>query len=343
MSIIITVLLLGIIVFIHEFGHFITAKIFHMPILEFAVGIGPKLISKKVNTTVYSIRAIPFGGFVSIDGMEVETGNKVENGFNTQNPIKRLIVLGAGVTMNFLSGIFVLFILFTITKTVPPASVIPKVKTVLENTRSKNIIKPGDIITDINGTEIRSWKDLTDVMGKINAENYNDQDIEVKVTRENKEETLKTKLTYNEENKIYILGIEPEIPHMNILERAKLSVVSFFSILSEMLKGIVSLFTGKVSMNQLTGPVGLTKVVGQAYSSGGFIILLNFFVLLSINIGLINLLPFPALDGGRIIFVLLELVGIKVNKKIEEKVHIIGFTLLIMLMALIVFNDIRNF
>ena len=114
MSIIITVLLLGIIVFIHEFGHFITAKIFHMPILEFAVGIGPKLISKKVNTTVYSIRAIPFGGFVSIDGMEVETGNKVENGFNTQNPIKRLIVLGAGVTMNFLSGIFVLFILFTI-------------------------------------------------------------------------------------------------------------------------------------------------------------------------------------------------------------------------------------
>ena len=123
----------------------------------------------------------------------------------------------------------------------------------------------------------------------------------------------------------------------------KIVYFSFFSILSEMLKGIVSLFTGKVSMNQLTGPVGLTKVVGQAYSSGGFIILLNFFVLLSINIGLINLLPFPALDGGRIIFVLLELVGIKVNKKIEEKVHIIGFTLLIMLMALIVFNDIRNF
>ena len=105
MSIIITVLLLGIIVFIHEFGHFITAKMFHMPVLEFAVGMGPKLISKKIKTTVYSIRAIPFGGFVSIDGMEVEAENEVENGFNTQNPLKRLIVLSAGVFMNFLSGL----------------------------------------------------------------------------------------------------------------------------------------------------------------------------------------------------------------------------------------------
>lgn len=87
MSIIITVLLLGIIVFIHEFGHFITAKMFHMPVLEFAGSMGPKLISK-VKTTVYSIRAIPFGGFVSIDGMEVEAENEVENGFNTQNPTK---------------------------------------------------------------------------------------------------------------------------------------------------------------------------------------------------------------------------------------------------------------
>lgn len=343
MSIIITVLLLGIIVFIHEFGHFITAKLFHMPILEFSIGIGPKLISKKINTTAYSIRAIPFGGFVSIDGMEVETGNEVENGFNSQNPVKRLIVLFAGVAMNFLSGIFVLFILFTVTKTVSPTSVTPKIKTILESSYSNNVLKTGDVITSIDGVKISNWKELTGEISKLNNEKYNNQDIEIKVNRDNKEVTLKTKLTYNEESKTYILGVEPEIPHINILERAKLSVVSFFSILSEMLKGIVSLFTGKVNMNQLTGPVGLTKVVGEAYSSGGFIILLNFFVLLSINIGLINLLPFPALDGGRIIFVLLELVGIKVNKKIEEKVHIVGFALLIVLMALIVFNDIRNF
>ena len=110
-----------------------------------------------------------------------------------------------------------------------------------------------------------------------------------------------------------------------------------------MIKGLAGLVTGKVGLNNLTGPVGLTKVVGEAYSSGGFIILLNFFVLISLNIGLLNLLPFPALDGGRIIFVFLEMIGIKINKKLEENFHIIGFSLLIGLMVFVVFNDIKNF
>ena len=131
---------------------------------------------------------------------------------------------------------------------------------------------------------------------------------------------------------------------MELLEASfLLSFLSFFKIMEEMIKGLAGLVTGKVGLNNLTGPVGLTKVVGEAYSSGGFIILLNFFVLISLNIGLLNLLPFPALDGGRIIFIFLEMIGIKINKKLEEKFHIIGFSLLIGLMVFVVFNDIKNF
>ena len=342
MSIIITVLLLGIIVFIHEFGHFITAKMFHMPVLEFAVGMGPKLISKKIKTTVYSIRAIPFGGFVSIDGMEVEAENEVENGFNTKSPLKRLVVLSAGVFMNFLSGIIALFILFSITGVISTKDIPAKVKNVAVSAEASSVLQKGDIITSFNGNKINNWQELTKNIIELNVSGYKGQDIDLKVLRDNKEIDLKTKLTSGEGNN-YILGVEVDAPKMNPLDRAKLSFLSFFKIMEEMIKGLAGLVTGKVGLNNLTGPVGLTKVVGEAYSSGGFIILLNFFVLISLNIGLLNLLPFPALDGGRIIFVFLEMIGIKINKKLEEKFHIIGFSLLIGLMVFVVFTDIKNF
>jgi regulator of sigma E protease len=309
-----------------------------MPVLEFAVGMGPKLISKKIKTTVYSIRAIPFGGFVSIDGME----SGAENGFNTKNPLKRLIVLSAGVFMNFLSGIIALFILFSITGVISTKDIPAKVKNIAVSAEAGSVLQKGDIITSFNGNKINDWQELTKNIIELNVSGYKGQDIDLKVLRDNEEIDLKTKLTSGEGNN-YILGVEVDALKMNSLDRAKLSFLSFFKIMEEMIKGLAGLVTGKVGLNNLTGPVGLTKVVGEAYSSGGFIILLNFFVLISLNIGLLNLLPFPALDGGRIIFVFLEMTGIKINKKLEEKFHVIGFSLLIGLMVFVVFNDIKNF
>ena len=113
MSIIITIILLGLIILLHEFGHFITAKAFKMPVIEFAIGMGPKLISIKKGETNYSIRALPLGGFVNIDGMQIEDdpSKVVKNGFNSQSPVKRFVVLVAGVVMNFLSAILVIYVL----------------------------------------------------------------------------------------------------------------------------------------------------------------------------------------------------------------------------------------
>ena len=342
MSIIITLILLGLIVFIHEFGHFITAKLFHMPVLEFAIGIGPKLISRKVNTTRYSIRVIPFGGFVSIDGMEVEDGKKVENGFNTQSPFKRLVVLSAGVAMNFISSIIAIFLLFSVTNMVPDNYIKPQVKAVMAESALKGKLQSGDEILSINGNKIKSWAGLKKELGVLNKNGYNGEDIQISVSRDSKEMQITGKLTLHSETGGYILGVEPVIPKIGFFGKVAASFEYFWNMLVEIIKSLVSLLTGKVGMDQLTGPVGLTKVVGEAYIASGFIVLIPLFVLLSINIGLMNLLPFPALDGGRIIFVLLELIGIKVNKKIEEKFHLIGFAILLGFMMLIVFNDFRK-
>lgn len=341
MSIIITLLLLGIIVFIHEFGHFITAKIFRMPVLEFAVGIGPKLVSKKIKTTVYSIRAIPLGGFVSIDGME--SGSEVENGFNSQNPLKRLIVLSAGVIMNFLSGIIALFILISAAGLVPSNKTTVKIESILSGTYASQVLEKGDTIIGVNRDKINNWKEFQKEIYDLNAKGYDNEEVELKVLRGDQEINVKTKLTLNEESNSYIMGVQVEAPKLNLLDKVLYSVTSFFDILKEMIKGLAYLVTGKVGVNNLSGPIGLTKVVGQAYSQGGSLVLLNLFAFLSLNIGIFNLLPFPALDGGRIIFVLLELIGIKVNKKLEEKFHILGFALLMGLMIFVIFNDVRNF
>lgn len=286
MGVLLTIIILGLIIFLHELGHFMTAKWFKMPVKEFALGMGPKLISKKFGETVYSIRAFPLGGFVNISGMEeqeiekdaiiVETEeerNKIleenddaivytqveiyeinydnENGFFTKSPLQRFIVLIAGVVMNFLSAFIVLF---------------------------------------------------------------------------------------------FVVAAMSKITHYEgFLLQLKVTWKLFSKIFYETLNGVKLLFTGHVAPKEMTGPVGLPKVVGQIYKSEGISVMKNIFAVLSVNIGIMNLLPIPALDGGRILFVIPEFFGIKVNKKVENIVHMCGMILLIILMLFIMFNDIMNY
>ncbi len=286
MGVLLTIILLGLIIFLHELGHFMAAKWFKMPVKEFALGMGPKLISKKFGETVYSIRLLPLGGFVNISGMEeqeiekdaiiVETEeerNKIfeenddaivytqaeideinydnENGFFTKSPLQRFIVLIAGVLMNFLSAFIVLFFIVI----------------------------------------------------------------------------AMSKITHYE----------------GFLLQLKVTWKLFSKIFYETLNGVKLLFTGHVAPKEMTGPIGLPKVVGQIYKSEGITVMKNIFALLSVNIGIMNLLPIPALDGGRILFVIPEFFGIKVNKKVENIVHMCGMILLIILMLFIMFNDIMNY
>ena len=395
MGIIFTIVILGLIIFLHELGHFATAKYFGMPVTEFAIGMGPKIFSLKKNETTYSIRILPLGGFVNIEGMQPErfdlevfkkekmdeiieelkneTGNKdneiedekfideverrlskvvekelkrqeniQKNGFFAKSPFSRFVVLIAGVVMNFISALAVLFIILSVAGVLPPKYSQAIVGGVEQSSKVNGRLKVNDKILAINGKNISNWSEMTKRIGEI-SKNYKNEDIALKILRDNKEITENVKLTYNKEAKGNILGVHLLSQKSTIGERVKISFSMFGDYFKITLDGVRMLITGKVAMKEMTGPVGLPKIVGEAYGQGGIFAMLGVFVLISINIGIMNLLPIPALDGGRLIFVIPEFFGIKVNKKIEEKIHMIGMIFLLVLMLVIVFFDVSKY
>ena len=397
MGIIFTIVILGVIVFLHELGHFATAKYFGMPVSEFAIGMGPKIFSVRKGETVYSIRVLPLGGFVNIEGMQPENfdlerfkkektdeiieelrnekglseksdeieseefvnevskrldenvekelkkqENIQKNGFFTKSPFSRFVVLIAGVMMNFISALIALFVLLSITGVMPIKYTAPVVGEIQADSRAKEKLRVNDRILAVNGENVSNWVEMSEKVLKI-SQNYKDEDVSLKILRDNKEITENVKLTYNKEAKANLLGIQVLPQKTNINERIKMSFVMFRDYFKLTLDGVRMLVTGKVAMKEMTGPVGLPKIVGQAYGQGGFFALLGIFILISINIGIMNLLPIPALDGGRLIFVIPEFFGIKVNKKIEEKIHMIGMIFLLVLMLVIVFFDVTKY
>ena len=397
MGIIFTIVILGVIVFLHELGHFATAKYFGMPVSEFAIGMGPKIFSVRKGETVYSIRVLPLGGFVNIEGMQpenfdlerfkkertdeiieelrnekglTEKSDEIEseefvnevskrldenvekelkkqeniqkNGFFAKSPFSRFVVLIAGVMMNFISALIALFVMLSITGVMPIKYTAPVVGEIQADSRAKEKLRVNDRILAVNGENVSNWVEMSEKVLKI-SQNYKDEDVSLKILRNDKEITENVKLTYNKEAKANLLGIQVLSQKTNINERIKMSFVLFRDYFKLTLDGVRMLVTGKVAMKEMTGPVGLPKIVGQAYGQGGFFALLGIFILISINIGIMNLLPIPALDGGRLIFVIPEFFGIKVNKKIEEKIHVIGMIFLLVLMLVIVFFDVTKY
>ena len=395
MGIIFTIIILGIIVFIHELGHFATAKYFGMPVTEFAIGMGPRLFSVKKEETVYSIRILPLGGFVNIEGMQPEKfdleafkkermdeiieelkdeinseNNEIKdeqfisevekkldaavkqelkrqeniqkNGFFTKSPFSRFIVLIAGVVMNFISALVALYIMLSIAGVVPPQYSQAIVGEIEQNSKANGKLKVNDKILTINGKNIANWSEMTKKIGEI-SQNYKNEDVILKVLRDNKEITENVKLAYNAKTRSNILGIHLLSQKSTFGERIKISFIMFGDYFKLTLDGVKMLVTGKVAMKEMTGPVGLPKVIGEAYGQGGLFAMLGVFILISINIGIMNLLPIPALDGGRLIFIIPEFFGIKINKKIEEKIHLIGMIFLLVLMMIIVFFDVTKY
>ena len=261
MGIIFTIVILGLIVFLHELGHFATAKYFRMPVTEFAIGMGPKIFSLKKNETTYSIRILPLGGFVNIEGMQPErfdlevfkkekmdeiieelkneTGNKYndneiedeifvdeverrlskvvekelkrqeniqKNGFFAKSPFSRFVVLIAGVVMNFISALVVLFIILSVAGVLPPKYSQAIVGGVEQSSKVNGRLKVNDKILAINGKNISNWSEMTKRIGEI-SKNYKNEDIALKILRDNKEITENVKLTYNKEVKGNILGV----------------------------------------------------------------------------------------------------------------------------------------
>lgn len=334
MTFLIAVVMLGLIIFVHELGHFLTAKLFKMPVSEFSIGMGPQVFSVDTKNTAYSFRAIPIGGYANIEGMEI--GSEVENGFSSKPTYQRFIVLFAGVFMNFLMAFILLFAIAKINGRIEyDTNAI--IGGLVKGGANEQILKVDDKILELDGKKINVWTDIS----KITKASQNKEEISALIERNGKEENITLKLTKDEENNRIVLGISPKYKKIDLSTTESLDFAknSFNSIFTDTIKGFFTLFSGKASLKEISGPVGIFKVVGEV-SKFGWVSIISLCVVLSINIGVLNLLPIPALDGGRIIFVFLELFGIKINKKWEEKLHKSGMILLLFFILMISVNDV---
>lgn len=346
-TLILLIFILGVIILVHEFGHFITAKLFKVHIYEFSIGMGPVIRKHKGKDGIdYNIRAFPIGGFVSMAGevYEDDGENKVkkEDFMCNKKWWQRLIILAAGVFNNFVLAILILFIMALIWG---GTSLTPKIGEVIDDYPTKAAgIKEGDTILSINNHKVSTWdqaqvylvmKSKNDVYtfeikhenGKI--EKYN---ITPKITKDKD----------GKETRAFGFKVAMNETH-GFLASIKYAFTKFGSLISTMWITVINLFTGAISLSSLSGPVGIYQVVGASLSAGiSQLIYLTAF--LSINVGLINILPIPAFDGGRILFLLIEKIkGSPVNAKFENWCHSIFFILLILLMIYITVFDIIRF
>ena len=349
-SVIYFILILGLIVLVHEFGHFIFAKLFKIHVYEFSIGMGPVVWSnkkqrekrikekKKVSETTYCIRLIPIGGFVSLAGEGNNDDKKVKKEALLQSkPVwQRFLVMFFGAGNNFILAILILLLIGFIYGSPDISTVIPKV--INDSPIYEAGIKDGDKIVSING---KTTKTLDDVQLYLTLAGTNE--TEFVIEREGEVKTYKvTPLTGDElEEKQYSFGIQFD----NTLERGfirsiKFAFLKFYSIARQVFITIKELFIGGVSLKQLSGPVGIYTAVDSTKSAGGYGIMM-LIALLSVNVGIMNLIPFPAFDGGRIVFLLIEKIkGKPIKTETENLIHNIGFYLLLALLLYVTFNDI---
>lgn len=342
LSIITFILMLGILVFVHEFGHFITAKKNGVHIYEFAIGMGPliKTIEGK-DGIKYSIRALPIGGFVQMAGEvyeDDETKKIPKDKFLCNKPwYQRLIILCAGVFNNFVLAIVLLFFLALTNDVV---RVVPVIDEVTKDTPAEKAgLKSGDRIVEVEGTKASSWDKVILLLSL--DEDKEKYDLVIERDGKEKEVTVKLEVKENKDGtKSKVLGVTMGSNGRGFTNSLRYAFEKFYATLDQMAYTVGGLFTGKVSINALSGPVGIFEVVDKQRKQGlSEIIYLTAY--LSINLGLMNILPIPALDGGHVLFVLVELITRKkVNAKVEGIATTIFFFLLMALMLYVTIHDI---
>ena len=355
-------LILGLIILIHEFGHFIFAKKAGIYVYEFSLGFGPKLFSfrRKNDETEYMIRLIPLGGYVALAGETYEEdeepdkkeekkdkkGKKEEVKEEIKVPedqklynksfIRQFSVMVAGVFNNFLLGLLLLFIMGLCYGSEFSTNELEGMK---EGYPLYELgARDGDKIVSINGHETN---DMDDIQTRV-AIAGGKATLDITISHEGKEQTYKVKPAYDKESDSHYYGISTKVKkETGVVAAIKYAFVKFVSIFKQLIIIIICLFTGQLSINNLSGPVGIYQVVGMAKSSMYSLLYLTAY--LSINVGFMNILPFPAFDGGRAFLLIIEkITRKKVPLKVETIINNIGFILLMGLMVYITIKDVLN-
>ena len=334
MTIVLSILLFGLFIFVHELGHFLVAKAFKIRVNEFSLGMGPTLVGFGKGETRYSLRLFPIGGFVMLEGEEEESED--ERSFGKQSVWKRAAVLVAGACMNLILGLIVVAIMLIATQSYLGSTTVALFD---EGAHSSAMLQVDDKILKVNGASVHVDNDIIMQM-------LRDQDgkVDLLVERDGEKVALEQVpfLMQEQEDGTKGLWIDFKVyarekTFLNVLHDTFYTTVS---IARTVWVSLLDLITGRYGVSQLSGPVGVTSVIGQA-SAMGLRPLLNIIAFITINLGVFNLLPLPALDGGKLLFVLIEAVrGKPVDPKYENYIHTAGFLLLIGLMLFVTYNDI---
>lgn len=334
LAIILTILFFGITITIHELGHFVAAKRTKTKVNEFSIGMGPSVFHWGKGETKYSLRAFPIGGYIAMEGEEEESED--ENSFSKKPVYKRMIIILSGAIMNILAG----FILMGVIVSSQGQVASKVVDSAASYDDYQNPIKAGDTIKKINGIPILSTNDLQFELSRIKE---NDK-INLTVKRDGKKVELNDVGYLKDENgkSSKVLGITLKAESINFKHFFPQTIGNSLFYSKLVFVSLGDLIVGKVPISELSGPVGIAQAVNQA-KSFGVLSVLSLFAFLSINVGLFNLLPFPALDGGQFIFLLIELIVRRpVPRKIQQIINSTGLLLVLTLIALITIKDIFN-
>lgn len=341
MSIIFAIIIFSLIILFHELGHFLVAKKCDVKVNEFCLGLGPTIFHFQKGETTYSLKLLPFGGACMMEGEDTDSTDS--RAFNKKSVWQRFAIVAAGPVFNFIMAYVLSVILIGAIGYDAPV-----ITGVMEGySAEEQGMQAGDTIVSLNNYRVHFYQEVS-----VYSFFHPGDTMEVTYLRDGEKKTATITPKYNEEDGRYLLGITGNYAREkgNVIDTLCYGFYEMKYQIYTTFQSLKMLFTGQLSVNDMSGPVGIVKTIGDTYdasvSSGAFYVLMNMLniaVLLSANLGVMNLLPLPALDGGRLVFYVVEAIrGKRIDEELEGRVHLIGFALLMVLMVVIMFNDIRK-
>ena len=346
MSIIFAILLFSLLIFLHELGHFVAAKASGVQVNEFSMFMGPAIFKKQVGETLYSIRCIPFGGYCAMEGEDTDTDNP--RSFQKAAWWKRLIILVAGSFMNFVTGIVIMVIVF-----LPMQQyVVPVIDGFADYATIDDYgLQKGDRFVEIDGEKIYLQSDFSLILS-LNPGDFHDIVVERdgKLVELNDFHMERHEVTQEDGTNVMLFGMNFTLKDASLADRLQYSWYSTIDVVRTVRLSLQMLLTGQAGFSDMTGPVGIVQQMSSVADASAtwvdaLLNMLYFGGFIAINLAIMNLLPIPALDGGRVVCLLITTIvevvtGKKINPKYEGYLHAAGMILLLGLMAIILFKDI---
>jgi regulator of sigma E protease len=338
LTILACIFVFGILVTVHEFGHFITAKLTGMKVEEFSIGFGPNIYQQQEGETLYSLRMLPLGGYNKIAGMDPDDPEDPERGFNSKPVSSRMLVILAGSLMNILLPVVIFFGLFLAFGMDVPENK-PVLGQIIEGYPAEQSgLKEGDRILSINGKPVHEWLDI-----RKNIADSGMQPIPFEIQRDKEKLTITVTPGVNPETGKPFIGVVSSLKNVRLTpgQAAVASVTATKNIIKNMYASLYHMVTGKTKA-EFSGPVGVAKMAGEV-AHKGFDRLMQFTAMLSLNLAIINLLPLPALDGGHFLILLIEAVtGHKLGKTAMQNIQKVGVAMILALTIFATFKDLTR-